>query len=53
MLHYAIAFLVVALIAALFSFGGLAGAVAVAQPVFLVFVLMAGITFALGMTRRG
>lgn len=53
MLHYAIAFFVIALIAALFSFGGLAGAVAVAQPVFLVFVLMAGVSFAIGMTQRG
>jgi uncharacterized membrane protein YtjA (UPF0391 family) len=53
MLPYAIAFLVIALIAAPFSFGSLAGAVAVAQPVFLVFVLMAGVTLAIGMTQRG
>lgn len=53
MLPYAIAFLVIALVAALFSFGGLAGAVAVAQPVFVGCVLMASISFAVGMTQRG
>lgn len=52
MLHFATAFLVIALIAALFGSGGLAGAVAVAQPVFFVFVLMALVSFAIGMTRR-
>lgn len=52
MLHYAVAFLVIALAAALFGFGGLVGAVSVAQPVFFVFVLMALVSFAIGMTRR-
>lgn len=52
MLPYAIAFLVIALIAVPFSFGGLAGAVAVAQPVCFVFVLMAAVSFAIGMARR-
>lgn len=52
MLPYAIAFLVVAAIAALFALGGPIGAVTVAQPASIVFVLMAAISFAIGMTRR-
>ncbi|MFZ5547583.1 MAG: DUF1328 domain-containing protein [Pseudomonadota bacterium] len=52
MLPYAIAFLVVALIAALFALGGPIGAVAVAEPAFILFVLMAAVSFAIGMTRR-
>ena len=42
MLHYAIVFLVIALIAALFGFGGIAaGAVEIARILFFVFVIMA------------
>jgi len=42
MLHYAVVFLVIALIAALFGFGGIAaGAVGIAKILFFVFVIMA------------
>lgn len=52
MLHFAIAFMVIALSAGMVGFGGPAGAVAVAQPVFFVFVLMALGSLAISMTRR-
>jgi uncharacterized membrane protein YtjA (UPF0391 family) len=52
MLHFAIAFTVVALIAAMFGSAGLAGAVAAAQPFFVVFIVMALVSFAIGMTKR-
>jgi uncharacterized membrane protein YtjA (UPF0391 family) len=54
MLHYAIVFLVIALIAALFGFGGIAaGAVSIAKVLFFVFVIMAVIAFVVGLGRRG
>lgn len=54
MLHYAVVFLVIALVAALFGFGGIAaGAVGIAKVLFFVFVIMAVVTFILGMMRRG
>ena len=53
MLHYAIVFLVIALIAALFGFGGIAaGAVEIAKILFFVFVIMAVIAFVVGLGRR-
>jgi len=53
MLHYAVVFLVVALIAALFGFGGIAaGAVGIAKVLFYIFVAMALITFVLGLSKR-
>ena len=53
MLHYAVVFFVIALIAALFGFGGLAaGAASIAQVLFFVFVLMAVITFVIGLLRK-
>ncbi|MGH8337423.1 MAG: DUF1328 domain-containing protein [Rhodoferax sp.] len=53
MLHYAVVFLVIALIAALFGFGGIvAGAVEIAKILFFIFVVMAIITFLAGLLRR-
>jgi uncharacterized membrane protein YtjA (UPF0391 family) len=52
-LHYAIVFLVIALIAALFGFGGIAaGAVAIAKILFFVFLVMAVVAFIVGLGRR-
>ena len=54
MLHYAVLFLVVALVAALFGFGGIAaGAVEIAKILFVVFVLMAVVTLIIGIARKG
>lgn len=53
MLRYAIAFLVIALIAALFGFGGVAGiSMDAARILFFVFVVLAVLTF-LGGRFRG
>jgi uncharacterized membrane protein YtjA (UPF0391 family) len=54
MLHYAVVFLVVALVAALFGFGGIAaGAVEIAKILFFVFVIMAVVTFIISLVRKG
>ena len=53
MLHYAIVFFVIALIAALFGFGGIAAsAVGIAKILFFVFIVLAVISFLFGMLRR-
>jgi len=53
MLHFAVVFFVIALIAALLGFGGLAGAaVGIAKLLFFVFVIMAVVTFVLGRIRK-
>jgi uncharacterized membrane protein YtjA (UPF0391 family) len=53
MLHYAIVFLVIALIAALFGFGGIAaGAVEIAKILIFIFVVLAVIAFIVGLGRR-
>ena len=53
MLHYAVVFLVIALIAAILGFGGIAaGAVGIAKILFFVFVAMAIVTFVLSLGRR-
>ena len=53
MLHYAVVFFVIALIAALFGFGGIAaGAVGIAKVLFFVFVLMSIVTFVLSLLTR-
>lgn len=52
MLHYAIVFLVIALIAALFGFGGIASsAVGIAQVLFFVFLVLAVVSFFFGRSR--
>ena len=54
MLHYAVVFLVIALIAAVFGFGGIAaGAVGIAKTLFFVFVIMAVVTFVISLVKRG
>ncbi|TFI49832.1 DUF1328 domain-containing protein [Diaphorobacter sp. DS2] len=54
MLHYAVVFLVIALVSALFGFGGIAaGAVGIAKILFFVFVIMAVVTFVLSLLKRG
>ena len=53
MLHYAVVFLVVALIAAVIGFGGVAtDAAGVAKTLFFVFVGLSGAAFVLGLLRR-
>jgi len=53
MLHYALVFFVVALIAALFGFTGIAaGAVEIAKILFFVFVLLFIGSLLLGLMRR-
>jgi uncharacterized membrane protein YtjA (UPF0391 family) len=53
MLHYTVVFLVVALIAAVFGFGGIAaGAVEIARILFFIFALMAIASFVIGLTRK-
>jgi uncharacterized membrane protein YtjA (UPF0391 family) len=54
LLHYAIVFLVIALIAAVLGFGGLAsGAVGIAKLLFGVFLLLAVVSGVIGLMRRG
>jgi uncharacterized membrane protein YtjA (UPF0391 family) len=54
MLHYAIVFLVIALIAAVFGFGGIAaGAVEIAKILFFIFVIMAIVAFVISIGRKG
>ena len=53
MLHYAVVFFVIALIAALFGFGGIAaGAVGIAKILFFVFLALAIISFVVNSVRR-
>lgn len=52
MLHYAIVFFVIALIAALFGFGGIAaGAVEIGKVLFFIFLVLAIITFVFNLVR--
>jgi len=54
MLHYAVVFFVIALIATLFGFGGIAaGAVGIAKILFFVFVVLAIASLLFGMVNRG
>ena len=53
MLHYAVVFFVIALIAAVFGFGGIAAsAVGIAKILFFVFVVLALVSFLVGVLRR-
>lgn len=52
MLHYAIVFFVIALIAALFGFGGIAaGAVEIGKVLFFIFLVLAIITFVFNLVK--
>jgi uncharacterized membrane protein YtjA (UPF0391 family) len=54
MLHYAVVFFIIALIAALFGFGGIAaGAAEIAKILFFIFIIIAAITFVMSLLRRG
>jgi uncharacterized membrane protein YtjA (UPF0391 family) len=53
MLHYAVVFFVIALIAAVFGFGGIAAsAVGIGKILFLVFAVLAIATFLFGLIRK-
>ena len=53
MLNYAVVFFVIALIAALFGFGGIAaGAVGIAKILFFVFIVLAIVSFLFGTLRK-
>lgn len=53
MLHYAVVFLVIALIAALFGFGGIAvGAVEIAKVLFFIFLVLFVVSLIVGLFRR-
>lgn len=53
MLRYAVIFFVIALIAALFGFGGIAaGATEIAKILFFVFLIIAVITFVMDMLKK-
>ena len=53
MLRYAVIFLVIAIVAAIFGFGGIAaGAVDIAKILFFVFIIIAVITFVLGFINK-
>jgi uncharacterized membrane protein YtjA (UPF0391 family) len=53
MLHYAAVFFVIALVAAVFGFGGIAvGAASIAKVLFIVFLIGAVITFLMSLGRR-
>jgi uncharacterized membrane protein YtjA (UPF0391 family) len=52
-LYYAVVFFVIALVAAVFGFGGIAaGAVGIAKILFFVFMVVAVLSFVLGLARR-
>jgi uncharacterized membrane protein YtjA (UPF0391 family) len=54
MLYYALVFFVVALVAAVFGFGGIAaGAVEIAKILFFIFLVVALVTFVMSLVRKG
>ena len=54
MLRYALIFFIVALIAALFGFTGIAaGAAEIAKILFFIFLVVAGVALIMGLVRRG
>ena len=53
MLHYSVVFLVIALIAAIFGFGGIAaGAVEIAKILFFIFAALAIIGFVVSLIKK-
>ncbi len=53
MLHYAVVFFVIALIAAVFGFGGIAAsAIGIAKILFIIFAILSVSTFLYGFFRR-
>ncbi len=54
MLHYAIVFFVIAVIAAIFGFGGIAaGAIGIAKILFYIFLALFLVSLVFGLVRRG
>jgi uncharacterized membrane protein YtjA (UPF0391 family) len=54
MLYYALVFFVVAIIAAVFGFGGIAaGAVEIAKILFFIFLVLFVVSLVVGLFRRG
>lgn len=54
MLYYAAVFFVIAIVAALFGFGGIAaGASSIAQVLFFIFVVLFLISLVVGLVKRG
>ena len=54
MLHYALVFFVIAIIAALFGFGGIAvGAAEIAKVLFYLFLILFLVSLVAGLIRRG
>ena len=54
MLHYAVVFFVIALVAALFGFTGLAvGAAEIAKILFFIFLVLFIVSLVVGVFRRG
>jgi uncharacterized membrane protein YtjA (UPF0391 family) len=54
MLYYALVFFVVAIVAALFGFGGIAaGAVEIAKVLFFIFLVLFVVSLVVGLLRRG
>ncbi|MBA3033675.1 MAG: DUF1328 domain-containing protein [Gammaproteobacteria bacterium] len=53
MLHYAVVFFVIALVAALFGFTGIAaGAVEIAKVLFFIFLVLFVVSLIMGLRRR-
>ena len=53
MLHYAVVFFVIALVAALFGFGGIAaGAMGIGKILFVVFIVLAVASLLFGLSER-
>ena len=53
MLHYAVVFFVIALIAAVFGFGGIAAsAMGIGKILFVVFAVLAVVSFLIGLVRK-
>jgi uncharacterized membrane protein YtjA (UPF0391 family) len=53
MLHYAVIFFAIALVAALFGFGGIvAGAVSIAKVLCFLFLVFSAVTFIISRTRK-
>ena len=54
MLYYALVFFIIAIVAALFGFGGIAaGAVEIAKVLFFIFLVLFVISLVVGLLRRG
>ena len=54
MLYYALVFFIVAVVAALFGFGGIAaGAVEIAKVLFFIFLVLFVVSLVVGLFRRG